>query len=206
MKVATISEGQTEYACLPLLYQQIAALTGHTLLKPTVAPIPPDAPVVRVAKECAKALKVAAIRRPDLVLLLLDREQMADAPGAIASRIETEIARVTRHDFAIRVVIKDRMFENWLIADPDALAAQPKRYRITEATRRRVSPNRADSVSAVALLKQVALNGQYDKVEDGKRTAVHMDVSRAAKNSRSFRHLLHVLEHPSYSQQCSQPG
>lgn len=205
MRIATISEGQTEYACLPPLYAQIKASTGHILLNPTYARIPPDAPAQRVAKECVRALRVAAIQRPDLIVILLDREQVADSAGVIAQKIEKAISDIDTFSFSVRVVIKDRMFENWLIADLGALDAQPRRFSVSDSMRRQVQPNKADRVEALDFLKRASQNRQYDKVNDGKRTAAHVNVERAASHSRSFRHFLHVLEHPMYSTQCRRP-
>lgn len=206
MKIATVSEGQTEFACLPPLLSQIAGATGHTLLKPLSAPIPPNAPIPRIVRECLKTLRLVAIRKPDLVVFLIDREQALDLPGDIASQIEAGILDASAFTFEVRVVIKDRMFENWLIADPDALSAQPGRFKLTDSLRRRVAPDKADRVGALEYMKQAAVDSQYDKVNDGKRTAAKLSIDRAAKNSRSFRHLLHILGHPSYDHQCKRPA
>lgn len=206
MRIATISEGQTEFACLPLLFPQVKNATGDILLNPLYAQIPPKEPVHRIVRECVKALRVASVSKPDLVLILIDREDANSSAGSIGAEIERGIKAEHSYAFAVRVVVKDRMFENWLIADVDALAAQPKRFEVTEALRRRVQPNKADRVAALELMKKAARNGQYDKVADGKRTAAHLDLLRAGQHSRSLRHFLHVLGHPAYQEQCARPS
>jgi hypothetical protein len=47
------------------------------------------------------------------------------------------------------------MFENWLVADYDALAAQRGRFKSSVADRNRVQPNRADAADAAAILNRL---------------------------------------------------
>ncbi|MGO9903074.1 MAG: hypothetical protein ACLP0J_26085 [Solirubrobacteraceae bacterium] len=56
---------------------------------------------------------------------------------------------------AVYVVVKVRMFENWLVADYDALAAQRGRFKSSVADRNRVQPNRADAADAAAILNRL---------------------------------------------------
>jgi hypothetical protein len=109
-----------------------------------------------------------------------------------------------RWPFEVRVVIKDRTLENWLIADLQALRQQHARFTITAALARQVEPDKADRVNALNFLNRATNGRSYDKKVDGVNIAERMDVDKAAQNSRSLRHLLHVLHHDSYSDQCAQ--
>jgi len=121
----------------------------------------------------------------------------------MSREILTSVSRVSTLPMA--VVVKDRMVENWVIADIDALAGMPARFRVTDADRRAVTPNRADSANALAVLKKMALRKSYDKVADGRRVFDAAEPMRIAANSRSFRKFLATLNHPRYSIQSRTP-
>jgi hypothetical protein len=59
-------------------------------------------------------------RNHDVVVVLLDRETQNQGPAEIAAALEREFARKA-YGVPVRVVVKDRQFENWLVADLDAL-------------------------------------------------------------------------------------
>lgn len=205
MRVAVISEGDSEYASLSLLYPQLAELTGHVMLGPYRLNITPLADVRRIARECKPLLRIAATKRADLALVLLDREQRQECPGRLAQQLEAEISRTCAPGPPARVVIKDRTYESWLIADLAALRAQPRRFAVSRAIERKVTPNRADSCGADELLERAAVGPPYDKVKDSQRICARLDVEAAAMHSRSLRHMLHVLGAATYAQQCRLP-
>lgn len=201
--MALLTEGVSEYRAMPLLLPQIRASSRHDIVDVMKINVAPDAPPPVIARECKSRLLIAAANGCDASIVLLDREQQGDCAGLLADEISRAIARACPV-VPVHVVLKDRAFENWLIADPDALHAQPGRFRVNAAFRRAVVPNKADRAPALSLLKQ-AVRGEYEKVADSARICRRMDVARAAANSRSFRHLLHVLEHEHYPAQCRRP-
>lgn len=201
MKVVVLTEGDAEFRALPLFLDQLNALSPHTVMRPLKVPVQPDAPPGVIAKACKSRVAIAVAQGADLVIVLLDREQQAAHPGTLAAAVESALAAHCG-GARTRVVYKDRLFENWLVADLDALAAQPKRFSVTAARRRRVEPNKADSIDAMTLIKSMALGKGYDKVADAEKICRKIDVPRAAMHSRSLRHFLHVLEVTAYSSGC----
>lgn len=205
MRVAVVTEGDSEYKALPNLFDQLKVSIGEIeFIKITKLPIQPDGPPEKIKRECLKLAGLFQAKKVDVVVLLLDREQQPDAAGLVASRIQATVAAAFPVD--LHVVLKDRDFENWVIADVDALAEMPGRFEITPGFRRAVSPNKADRVSAIAMLKKASNTGDYDKIKDADRVLSRAKVERIGANSRSFRHFLHVLGHPSYSEGCKVPA
>lgn len=206
MRVSIITEGVSEYSSLPLIRDQLRSRTGSVISTPLKVNVAPDAPPIVVARECKSRVLIArASQRANLILVLLDREQQEQSCGAIATSIREALGRTCGGASDIAVVVKDRLFENWLIADLDALRSQPRRFSVTPAMQRAVEPNRADRAPAMALMKR-AVNGDYDKVKDSARILERMNVGSAAQHSRSFRHFLHVLGDSQYSTQCREPA
>lgn len=204
IKIAIITEGESEYGALPTLYQQLRDATGASFLNPIRLKVQPDGPPAKIARECKTQFKVLAEKNVTLVVVVLDREERSESSGELASQIEAAIRDACSFSFDIAVVMKDRAFENWVIADLDALRAQPGRFNVTAALERAVSPDKADRIAALDQLKRAirGSNVTYDKRQDSKRTLEKADVLRIAANSRSFRHLLHAVGHPTYASQC----
>lgn len=198
MRIGFVVDGEAEFASLKLVLPQIQAATGHTLLSPLLAKMPPLAPVGTIARTCAPRLRVLEGKGVNRTVVLMDRETRRECPGTLASLLAQQLSRFTSVDTC--VVIKDAMFENWLVADHTALGRQSGRFRIGNPFRRAVEPDRADRADALALMKE-AVRGDYDKVADARRILNEADVLRIGRNSRSFRRLLRVLEHPVYAEQ-----
>jgi len=107
----------------------------------------------------------------------------------------------------VHVVVKNRKFENWLIADPKALASLKGRFKPTQAFRKHVSPNKADNVpDGAVLLKQICVKGSYyHKTQDPPRILAAMDVAEGGRNSRSFRRFLRLVGDRRYRDQSKKP-
>jgi hypothetical protein len=204
MKIAVLTEGDSEVKSLSSWYEQLHARTGHRLLNPLKINVDPLAAPGIIARECKSRLQIAQKQGAQLALVLLDREQRNECPGMIALTVENAIERVCPI-LPVKAVLKDRTFENWLISDPSALEAQPARFKLTQATKRRIQPNRADTCDAEALLHSIVLKQHYQKVPDSKLICAKMDVVKGAANSRSLRHLLHILGIDLYADQCKHP-
>ncbi|ROQ31001.1 uncharacterized protein DUF4276 [Frondihabitans sp. PhB188] len=205
MKIALVTEGESEWTALPGLVAQLKSRTGHEFIPIMRLRVQPDGPVEKIARTCAPTLKICALKGVDKIVILLDREQQATGPGFIAASITAAVKKVSSSKIPVAVVIKDRSFENWVIADLAALKAQPARFKIKSSMEKAVSPNKADQVEALALLKAATIGQNYDKIQDSKRTLAKAKVERVAKNSRSFRHFLHVLGDQAYEGQCKAP-
>lgn len=205
MRVAILTEGDTEYACIPLLRDQILLRTSAESIKVMKLAVQPDGPPAKIARTIKSQFFTILRDRYELVIVLLDREAKTEGCGAIASRIKTEITRTCGSSVSFHVSIKDRTFENWIVADLDSLRAQPRRYSVDRAMIAKVQPDKADHVDALSLLKVATIGRAYEKVADGKKCAAEASISRMAKHSRSVRHFLHLLGDVDYATQCKRP-
>lgn len=138
-------------------------------------------------------------------MVLIDREDQATAPNQIAAELENAFGRLNP-PLPVRVVVKDRRFENWLVADTGALEALPGRFEVSEALRGRVESDQADNANALDLLKRAAKNESYGKVDDAQKILEQAEVQRMAQHSRSFRCFLGRLGHPDYCRGSCRPS
>jgi len=205
MKIAILTEGVSEFKSLPILYAQLhEKMPARSRIVQTLkVNAQPDASFPQIVAACRPSLVIAS-KLSDMIILLLDREQQQTCPGAIANLLEKEFMKVT--STPVRVALKDRMYENWLISDLEALKSHPKRFSFDSAVERRICPDKADSVNGLAVIKRMVKSGQYSKTEDSDRICRTAKVERIAENSRSFRHFLHVLGHDSYRKGCKLPA
>ena len=175
-------DGASEYASLPLLFPALRQTHSRAieLMQPVKADLQPLAPVPRLARECEKSVHQLKLRGAHRVIVLLDREVRATCPGGFASAIESEV-RARVDGVAVDVVVKQKSFENWLLAHLAALAAHPRRFTVSRGTRRLVEPNKADNVEGLALLRR-CVRGDYNKVADAKRILSSADPMRMAEH------------------------
>lgn len=202
VRFGVIVDGDAEYRSLHYLWSAIASRSGHTYLNPIKADLQPTAPIPVQVRSLKKHVAVLSGRAVDRIVVLVDREERTDCCGKLANDLATALAAT--YPFQFTVVVKNRTFENWLIADIDALSQQRQRFVVSAAHRRRVEPNKADRVDALRLLKEAAKEG-YSKVVDAERIMRRADVLRIAANSRSFRRYLRVLDYPTYRHQSRVP-
>jgi hypothetical protein len=206
VKIGLVVDGETEFYALRPIVARLREASGNDILYPLRANISPEAPPGQIAQACDSRIKQLVLRGCDLVVVLVDREQRDDCCSVIATDLIAALSK--RCACGLSVVVKDRMFENWAIADPGALSAQAARFdrRRVDQIARRVAPNKADRVDALRHLEAAAVSLSYDKVADGSRIMELADVLAIARNSRSFRRLLRVVEHPSYLDQSKSPA
>ena len=196
-------DGKAEFASLPLLYPRLQAAIPHQLVNPILADIQPLAPVSTIAKKCLNPARQLSKRGVERVVVLVDRETRAECCATLSRAIEQPIANPVGVE--VHVVLKDRAFENWLIAAVASLRSQRARFRVSASTTRLVAPNMADNVDALDLLKQSVRGSSYSKVSDSKRILGRADPLEMAANSRSFRRFLRCVDHPLYVDQSQRP-
>lgn len=138
----------------------------------------------------------------EAVIVVLDRETSDQCSGALATGIRAQLVASYGQMFRrIDVVLKDRMLENWLIADVAAIEAQPARFDLSTAARNAALRGHADSLDALGELKRAAIKVEYSKTVDAQRIAQKAQPLRIAAGSRSFRRLLRVFGDPAYAGQ-----
>lgn len=205
MRVGVIVEGQSEYKALPAIVGEICDATEATAVKILHATYDPFANPGRIVRACESRIKQLAGRNYDLAVVLVDRETRTESCQAIASDLEQEFRRKSI-EFPISVVVKDRCFENWLIADIQALRQLRARFDVSDGLKRRVQPNRADGAEALRLLKQAAKGDAYGKVDDAARILEKASLGGIAAHSRSFRCFLGRLGHADYANGSCAPA
>ena len=200
-----IVDGQAEFRSLPLLLRKIE--TPFVLLSPLYADIQPYAPAGQIAGAVATRLPIVASRHVDLAVILLDREARPECPGEIADRLCALLAAPCQRCGIPRalVVVKNRMYENWLISDSAAFRGQRGRFRLSAAQVRTLDSGRADTLDGLAVLENAVRGDAYSKVADAVRIIGRAEPLRMAGNSRSFRRFLRVVGHPRYARQSRNP-
>ncbi len=202
MRIGIVVDGDSEYESLGLLYAQIHAQVPGTLLSPRKADIQPLAPIGAIARACKSRISELEGRDATDVVIILDRENRPECPGDLAQSIAAAAQQYS--NVPVAVVVKNTCYENWLIADPGALLAQPGRFELPQNGPRAVSPNKADNVNGQQLLGRWAKDG-YVKRADARRILSRASVEAIAGNSRSFRKFLSVVQWPRYANQSREP-
>jgi hypothetical protein len=207
VKIGLIVDGLGEAAALPLLRERIRS--PHVLLKPVhERKLQPLAKPEQIALVAARRCLLLAAEGVELAVVLLDRETREDCPGRFASQLESLISRrLAGRRIAVTVVMKDRCFENWLIADLECLGDTPRLFSNLTQVAQTVPFGNADGIDdALDILHRACgPRGTYNKVEGAKAICTHLDPGRAARNSRSFRRFLRVLEDSRYAGQSRLP-
>lgn len=196
MKIGLLVDGEAEYHGLPHLLSRLES--SHVILnQPLRCDIQPYAKTPdQIALAASKRFPILLSRGITLIVILLDKERRQECTGELALAIEraarSRLAAL-KSDAAVRVVFKVPMFENWFVADPEALRKMTGRFEKVEKIANQATPNRADAVDALGLLKTCSKDRTFDKVRDGVAICKVLDPARAAGNSRSFRKLLKEL-------------
>lgn len=200
MRIGIVVDGDAESQALRELCHRIEE-TPHDLLSPLYADMQPTARPHQIALAAQARLRMLDRQGAEYFVLLLDREDVPRCPPGFARAIED------RFDFDnISAVIKNRCFENWLIADPGAFRSQTARYDVTQGFVNRVSPNSADSVrNPVREINRIAQGNTFHKRRDARELCRRLEIAAAAQNSRSFRRFLRVIGHRSYQDQSRDP-
>ena len=203
MKVGIVVDGQAESQALRRLLPKIKA-PGRNLTGPAYADIQPRGSAAQIARAVVRKLKILQGRGADAFVVLLDCEDPQRCAPGFAREIEQALARLEWS--GVHVVVKRFKFENWLIADVDALKRMRTRFRVTRRFEKRVSPNKADHVvDATAELARLCQGAAYHKRRDPLEIAKHQQPRRMAENSRSFRRFLRVAGCRKYANQSRNP-
>lgn len=203
MKIGIVVDGDAEALALRRLVGKLQ-IPSCCLENPLYADLQPKATPHQIARSAADKVELLIGRGVDRVVLLLDREDQETCPGDRAVELESAFRDLGYEQ--VQVAIKDRCYENWLIADLSALRALPARFRVSRGFEGRVSPDKADHVADPAsLLTSVSQRHGYHKRRDAVQIATKQDPLLIARNSRSFRRFLRLLTHPAYRTQSRFP-
>lgn len=202
MTIGVIVDGMSEYSGLPATLHKLRPGLPEAVMNPIKVDLQPGSPVAQTAKRYAGRIRLLE-GRVNAVVILIDGEQGQECPGQLAASLAVQLAGAVFCPVA--VVMKNRMLENWLVADFDTVSGLQGRFKFTAADRASVIPNRADNVDALRMLKRAAGKRAYDKVADSQRILGAANPLRMAANSRSFRKFLRSIRHPTYLGQSQNP-
>ena len=131
MKIGIVVDGDAESQALKGLTQRLE-IKGAQLLNPVYANMQPKSAPGQIAQSAKSRIDILLTRGADLIVVLIDREDRKECPPEFASQLKRAFAKLGYDD--IRVVIKNRTFENWLIADVKALKKMSARFKVTIPT------------------------------------------------------------------------
>ena len=187
MKIGIIADGQAEAQALGFLVERVKCGSA-SLIKPLYADMQPYAPLPQVVQAALGRLDFLTRRGADKCIILLDRENNQDCPGDYSTKLEMEFKKVGFQN--VTVVMKDRTFENWLIADPRTLAkGGGKKISISDRIVERIEKVGADRINAIGVLDGVFKDGYHKRI-DAIELCKKIDPDMVGRNSRSFRKLI----------------
>lgn len=183
MKTGIISDGSAEAVALEHL---LAKMKGNTFipLKPVYADMQPYAPLSQIVKAAESRITILNSRGAERNIVILDREDNRECPGEFSAKLSLEFQKKGYPN--VKVVLKDRAFENWLVADLEAVARVYGRRGNFGRVIDRVKASGADRVNAIAILRNGMENG-YDKRADAIAICKAVSPDVVARYSRSFR-------------------
>jgi len=206
MKIGLVVDGESEYYSLAKALSRVQ--TADQILNPLLADIQPLASSAQIGRAVRPRILTLASRGVGRAVVLLDLEHRSQCAGPWATELRGAIVAACADCGVpdICVVLKKRMYENWLVGDLGALWKMPARFAVSASAAASVEPNKADNIDALALLRSAARKVPYHKTNDAQQIMERADPVAIAKNSRSFRKLLQLLGSPLYAGQTSTPA
>jgi Domain of unknown function (DUF4276) len=141
-----------------------------------------DVSLKRAAEEIVTIIRVLNNRNYPIVILT-DREKRNDDFLKVANDLKQEVVKLFAEKgivVDIRVGVADRMIENWILADADALGNHPE------------IPTETDGISGKSWIKKVKTN--YSETADGPDLFLKADALKIYKQSPSFKHFVDQLK------------
>jgi Domain of unknown function (DUF4276) len=200
MRIGVIGEGETEYYCVPTLVAKLGhVVAGVHSLGGVGTEFPWDKLFTHRIYPYVRGFAVKNLQnRPDRVVIVLDREERQECCGMLSGQAEGLLAQSLANEnltLPVSVVLANRQFECWLLADTTALDSSP-------LIKEPISPHLAESIDETDVLH--IINGKlrrgcsWDKVRYGKALAQRLNIQDAAilNRSRSLRKFVKELSPP----------
>jgi hypothetical protein len=187
--VGLVVEGQTEYMALPLLHRR-KLVAGCPPLRPSslngVGEQPsPEA----IAKQVLPKVVAHQVAGRSPIVVCFDRERRGAAGTDLGRSVVTELRRLLildgRSTDDVFVVVADRAFEAWLLADAHGLFARGV-FRVQPRVFCFEGELGARSRLGVDELSHL-LGRDYHKTRDGPRVFAAIDFAEARKNGPGLR-------------------
>lgn len=199
--VGLIVEGATEFLALPRLFQKALVRGCPPLRAKNLGGVGSDKEPAAIAEMVAPkviAYRAAGVER---VVVCLDREQRRECSGQFAGSVASAIARelVVRRASGnqVHVVIADRTFEAWLLAD--AYGLHQRRVFVTAPTTHCFEGNMGAQNKKGTVELGRLLGRPYVKTTDGPAVFERIEFAAARafgqgmRGSRSLDKFLRVL-------------
>lgn len=178
--VGLVVEGEAEVGAIPqllreLIQNRVIRLSAPAHFHGQPVQCAPNRFREFIRNKIVPLVRAAMLKQVSLVVVLIDREDREQCPGAFAQDMARTIVALMESRFQydgmprISVVCADRRLENWLVADPSGLCNHA--YLAKDLST--AVGNNADGKDALTLLK-----GAY---RPGRAYHKRMDASRLAK-------------------------
>lgn len=203
IRIGIITEGSAEQKSLVELVKSLRS-NETIIINPVFASIEPKATPQQIAKAAESRVKILNSKLCDRIILIIDME---NTDQCLVKRVTVlEKAFHEKGYTNVNVVIKNRQYENWLIADIEAIG-NCKGFTLTQVFKNKIVPNKADNVNnPVELLTKLKTNKRrFDKNADVLSIIKNCDPVRMGMHSRSFRRFLRLMNHPNYKTQSKFP-
>lgn len=177
LSIGLIFDGETEIAALPtrldrrgcIFHTRKRTLNGNSVT------------LTGISNECVRILKALSSAGATVSFILVDREDRSLNVGDM----ESELTKLISRDFTgeFYVIVANRMFENWIIADIENLA-----LKNPELIDPKVVNGKRDGINGVSFLKDHwnKKNSSYSKIAHGKKLFKEIRLGEARANSPSF--------------------
>ncbi|MGA2240466.1 MAG: hypothetical protein ABSH11_00280 [Verrucomicrobiota bacterium] len=191
MKLGIIAEGETEYFCVPELASKLAhTITGRHHLHGVGGDYPWDEVCNKLVYPYVRAFALQSLaKRPDKVLIVVDREKRAECCGSLATlgeKILREKLAKENLNITLSIILPNPQFECWLLADTELLDKSPLFKRPLS----RLIGDATDGKDILTIINgNLRPSRNWDKKRYGLAMAKKMDLSKAIvlRRSRSLR-------------------
>jgi hypothetical protein len=192
MRVACVSEGETEYICVP----KIVGRLGHVVVSNVHVGGCADDWNQVFEVQMLPFIKTAALKNPDKILIVVDREARVDCTPTLAAKaiqIVSAGLQAAKLNIPFTIVISDRQFEVLVMADYDLVDK-------LDILRQPVAPHFGDCLDGInpkAIIDSLLKPGRkYHKVKHGGALASKMRLAdqTVLARSRSLRKIVKELK------------
>ncbi len=187
--VGLIVEGDTEYASLPRLHTKRLVPNCPPLHAINLGGLGQTLSAIGIARRIAPKVIAHVQAGRSSVVVCFDRENRQEcAPGLateVSSALADELVRRGKHGVAVCVVVVDRAFEAWILADAAGLVS---RGHFVRAPTFRCFEGQSGSQSKKGTIEiSRLLDRDYDKTRDGPRLFERLDFTSARQHGAGAR-------------------
>lgn len=204
-RVGVVSDGSAEIESLRILLRKLKS--DYTIIESAAAyaQMQPKSTPKQIAKAAASKVDILHnLKKIDKVIVIIDREDLEICPGEFSEKIRKALHSQVKPE--VSVVVKDKKFENWLLASPDTISKNSKRFQDIHKYKNKIAPNRADNIiDSENLLKKTAKDNQYNKGVCPNEILEAACPDEMGANSRSFRKFLQEAGVRKYKKQSLKP-